>query len=203
MSKFYVAGPAYCFTGTGAGSSYEFFGFTERGLTLSVSGQYEDVGVDYSGLMPGDVSMLGQEATLSGTFTRYNESVLIRLMSFINGVAAGFGPSFSVGTLLQSEQVVAGLVAAPPLIIYCPYGSKTEFSDMIKTFHFYNVYISDRMSQALSVRRKAPEITWRAIPAFGTVSGNQFLPNTPPYDSYQLYAINDVSNINGLLSLVD
>src|SRR5262249_20875918 len=107
---------------------------------------------------------------------------------------------------LQSEEVVAGLAAAPPLIIYCPYGSKAEFADMIKTFYFYNTYVSDRLSQPLSVRRKAPEITWRAIPAFGTVSGSEFLPNTPPYDSYQLFAVDSLPSgvtLSGLLSVVN
>jgi hypothetical protein len=158
--------------------------------------------------MPGDVSMLGQDATISGTFTRYNETILGTMMSFINGAAAGFGPTFSIGTLLQSEEVFAGLPAAPPLALYCPYGAKAEFSvlgnAMIKVFYFYNAYVSDRLSQTLSVRRKAPEITWRAIPKFGSGFGGGFEPNRAPYDAYQLFAVDPQSpSPSALVSLVN
>jgi hypothetical protein len=215
MSRIYVSGPAYVWTGTGTSFAWQYFGFTERGLTVTLSGIYEDVPVDYAGAMPADVSMLGQEAVAGGTFSRYNESVLQTIMSFgavqpLNLNIPGLGADFnavlngqaqsSVGTLMASEG------GAYPLLLFSPYSFKSEFGDMIPGFWFYNAYVPERIPQVLSVRHKAPEISWRSIPIFGAVTGsppNQVFTAGAPYSAYQLYTTTMPSNLSTLLALVN
>lgn len=208
MSQILVSGPAYVWVGNGVSAiddpyspgDYSFFGFTERGLTIGTSPKTEDVMVDYSGLMPADVSFLGVDARVSGTFTRYNEPVLRNLMAALNGVNAGFGPVRSIGTLYQSEPPFPGatVMAGPPLLVYSPYGIKPEFGAMIKSMRFYSAYVSENLSQVLSVRRKAPEVTWRAIPAFGSLSGSTFVPNLAPYDAWEIFAVDESAVLSSL-----
>jgi hypothetical protein len=209
MSKIYVAGPAYVWIGTGVAffdeaydrSNYAFFGFTEKGLTITTQPKTEDVLVDYSGEMPADVSLLGIDCKINGTFTRYNEFLLRNLMSSLNRIDAGYGPPGSIGTLLMSEQAITrlnpvqttGFMSAPPLLIYSSYGFKPEFGDMIKTMRVYSAFLSDALPQTLSVRRKAPEVSWRAIPAFGAInSSGNFVPNLAPYNAYRLFGVDDI-----------
>ncbi len=217
MSQIYVSGPAFVWVGVAVENiaspydpgDYGFFGFTERGLSVEMRPLTEDVKVDYAGEMPADVSLLGIDARIKGTFTRYNESVLRNLMSSLNGVEAGFGPRGAVGTLMQSEKPFFGAtrMAGPPLLIYSSYGFKAELNNgsegMIKAFRFYSAYVSEPLPQVLSTRRKAPEISWRAIPAFGhatsnDATGSTFVPNQAPYDAFQLFAV-DESSVTGNL----
>jgi hypothetical protein len=234
MSKIYIPGPAYVWIGTGvpyltagvytqgsSASQYEFFGFTERGLRISVTPQTEDVAVDYAGNMPADVAMLGVEAGMAGAFTRYNEFLLRNLMASLNNVQALFGPQQSVGTLFQSEppyhdsqgNIPSGIGAAgPPLLVYSPYSFKAEFNlipntstyDMIHTIRFYSAYVNAELPQMWSVRRKAPEVTWRAIPIFGTYSGSypsgSFVPYGAPYDTYALGALDENAVLTDIIS---
>lgn len=213
MSQIYVSGPAFVWVGVGVTSvaeiynpdHYGFFGFTERGLSVEMRPLTEDVKVDYAGEMPADVALLGIDARIKGTFTRYNESILHNLMSSLNGVRAGFGPRGAVGTLMQSEKPFFGatVMAGPPLLIYSSYGFKAEMNvsgqAMIKTFRFYSAYVSEPLPQTLNVHRKAPEVSWRAIPTFGHTThdgdndGTYFTPNQAPYDTYELFAVNDVA----------
>ncbi len=225
MSKFYVSGPAYTWVGRRVPSvaepfdytQYDFFGFTERGLTVTVRPLTEDVEVDYAGLMPGDVSLLGIDARASATYTRYNEQILRNLMASLNFINAGFGPRGAVGNLMQSEPPIqagdaSGFMAGPPLLMYSSYGFKTEFaSDMIKFIRFYSAYVADPLPQTLSVRRKGPEVNWRAIPVFGSAAtndseGTTFSPNTAPFDTFQIFAVDEqrvIDQLDNLLSTVN
>jgi uncharacterized protein Usg len=221
-SRIYVSGPAYVWAGTRVAAfntpynknDYDFFGFTESGVTLSTRGHFEEVYVDYAGgtgAMPADVSMLGMEVTAGGLFTRYNETILHNFMSFLNGVAAGFGPPMSMGTLMMSEDPFQGAnrMASPPIMIYSPYGFKQtnglpDFPDMMKSIRFYSAYIPEPLSQVLNVHRKAPTISWKAIPAFGALSNGltgTFIPGAPPFDTYQLYSVNDIQVASDIPSL--
>ena len=181
-SQFYVSGPATVWAGIGAGYAYEFFGFTETGLTVEIVSLQEDIQVDYAGMMPGDVAQLGQEANISGTFTRYDEAVSQKLASFFgpNGVP-GAGLNYSVGTLMVTEG------AAYPLLIQSPYYFKSQYGSMVPGFAFPASYLSNPHRTILSVRRKAPELQWRAIPTFGTYVGTTFSPGSPPFNGYLLY----------------
>src|ERR1700729_61101 len=109
MSQFYVPGPVYTFVALGSGSTiavpvYLFLGFTEAGLSIGVNPLNEDINVDYAGLSPGDVSQLGQDASVSGTFTRYNESVALKVQSFmgVNGTAGQYLNN-QMGNLMVKE----------------------------------------------------------------------------------------------------
>lgn len=193
-TQFYVAGPAYVFGGVGANQAPVFVGFTERGLTITRSGRYEDVNVDYAGLMPGDVSMLGQEARISGDFTRYNELALETMASFLAfNSFTGMGNNNSLGSLLTLEQ------GSYPLSIISPYATKTQFSGggspalggsvtgEIQAYYFPSAYLVDQYEVTLSVRRKAPRLSWRAIPVFGNFDGGVFNQGSAPFNAYSLY----------------
>ncbi len=226
MSTIYVAGPAYIWVGVDINPNsqnparpYAFFGFTERGLTISRSGLYEDVNVDYAGNSPADVSMLGQEARITGDFTRYNENVAELCASFFLGTAAnGIGPNFSIGTLLTLEN------SSYPMIIYCPYAEKvtahgnvppvlqnqTRLANMIAIYAFPSVYMADQYEVTMSVKRKAPRVTWKAIPVFGTFDSNGvFQAGSAPYNAYAIYSEYTYANIpndfglDKLLAIID
>jgi len=174
MSQFWVAGPAYIFTGTGSNSALEFLGFTEEGLRVVVNGLFEDVRADYAGNMPADVSMLGQEARISGVLVRYNEDILDKIISFISGATPGEGATNSVGTLLMTEG------GAYPLAINSPYQSKTVYAALPAWYVFPFSYLVDNVEFNLSTRRKALNVTWRAIPDFANTAPY-------PYGQYALY----------------
>jgi hypothetical protein len=176
-----------------------FFGFTERGLTISRAGHFEDVNVDYAGSMPADVSMLGQNARISGDFTQYNEQVAEANASFVFGAVGGAGPNNSVGTLMTLEE------GSIPLVIYAPYGAKDEFGTMVSLFYFPSTYLVDNYEFQISVRRKAPRVSWRAIPIFGSYVSNVFQAGLHPYNAYVIYQTTPPTGytISDLIELVD
>jgi hypothetical protein len=184
-TQFYTSGPAEVWVGLGASYAFVYLGFTETGLTVEIVPLQEDIQVDYAGLSPGDVAQLGQEANISGTFTRFNEPVSQQLASFFgpNGIA-GFGQTDSMGTLMVTEG------CAYPLLVVSPYQFKTIYGNMVPGFLFGAAYLVNPHRTVLSVRRKAPELKWRAIPVFGSGSYGSFVPNNPPYNSYSLYTTN-------------
>lgn len=201
MSQFFVTGPAYTWanikvpTPGGSGSlTWNFIGFSEAGLTIEFTPTYEDIQVDYAGSMPGDATLLGQEARISGTFTRYNEPVVNQLASFNSGsnfasIVGTFGNN-QVGGLVNLEGI------GYPLMTYFPYSTKDVFGAsfsqqpyMIPGYYFYSAYIVDPVRAVYSIRRKAPELAWRVIPQFGTFSSGNFQLNAAPFNASQIAAV--------------
>lgn len=185
-TQFYVSGPAYCWAGVGAVQAWEFVGYSRNGLQVQIVPSYEDVEVDYGGRMPGDVQFLGEEARVSGVFSRYNESVIKLLLSWVWNTPQGGGddaypPGPKVGTLMNAEG------GAYPLLIYSPYQFKSQYGTMVPGFWFYSSYLSDPFDENRSIRAKMPSLAWRAIPVFGAGTGNNFVAGLPPFDSYRLY----------------
>lgn len=181
-SQFFVPGPCYTFVGLGSDNAFLFLGFTESGLSIGINPLNEDINVDYAGLSPGDVSQLGQDASVSGTFTRYDENVALKVQSFmgINGTAGQYGNN-QMGNLMVKEG------SAYPLLAYFPYSVKTEFNTMVSCYNFYAAYINNPVSFVASIRRKAPEFNFRCIPVFGTFNGPTFQPDTAPWNASILY----------------
>jgi hypothetical protein len=187
MSQFFVPGPVYTFVGLGAGSTiaspnYLFLGFTEAGLSIGINPLNEDINVDYAGLSPGDVSQLGQDASVSGTFTRYDEQVALKVQSFmgVNGTAGQYLNN-QMGNLMVKEG------SAYSILTYFPYSVKTEFNTMVPGYNFFAGYINNPVQFTASIRRKAPEFNFRCIPVFGTFNGSTFQPDTAPYNASILY----------------
>jgi len=211
MSTIYVPGPAYIWPGVGTNRAFVFLGFTERGLNISFSGVYEDVNVDYAGNMPADIAMLGQRATISGEFTRYNEDVANACSAFLWGMLPGVGSTNSMGSLMTIEE------GSYPLIVYCPYAIKQvtdvrlssqpnppqqqRLVNMNALYHFPSVYLAENFEVTLSVKRKAPRMSWNAIGVFGAFTDpTTFKPGEPPFNAYRLYATYPYADISTALS---
>lgn len=180
-TQFYVSGPAYTWAGTGTANAWEFVGYSRSGLTVQITPEFEDIEVDYAGRTPGDVAFLGQTARVSGSFTRYDEAIMTKMVSYIAGSTPGQGGSNSLGSLLNTEG------NAYPLLVYSPYSFKTQYGAMVPGFWFYSTYLADPYDVTLNIRAKAPNIGWRAIPVFGTISSGTFTANSAPFNAYELY----------------
>lgn len=192
MSQFFVSGPALAWVappqatpGTiPSAGSFSFVGFTRRGLRVDLAPQNEDIEVDYAGRMPGDVAQLGQEVAVSGTYSRYNESVINTMLNWVQaaGSSPGFGPNYVVGSLYLTEGYTF------PLLVYSPYGFKNAYSGaMVPGFLFYAAYLSNPYAAELSVRQKTPDIGWRALPVFGTGANASAFAAGSPYQAYEIY----------------
>lgn len=182
-SQFFVSGPCYLWVGLGSNQAYLFLGFSEQGLTVELGQQTEDVNVDYAGTMPGTVSLLGESIRVTGTYTRFTDSVMQQILSWKgpNGTA-GFGQNNILGSLMYEE----GL--SYPLLIFSPYSFKNQYNGtMVPGFNIPNAIYGDTSRRTLSIRRTAPEVDFRGLPIFGTQQNNEFQANTAPFNSYLLY----------------
>lgn len=193
-SQFYNTGPAYIWIGSGpfnfatpASNTWQFVGFTQRGLAIDIAPTYEDVEADYSGRMPADVMILGVEAHLSGNLSRYVESVLTYMASFGSAAYLGSGENNFLGSIIQNE----GLDF--PTLIQCPFYAKAVYSStpspMIPGFLFYSTYLSDPERFVASIRIKMPSIGLRSLPVFGTYSGSTFNKGAP-FNAFQIGSVN-------------
>lgn len=143
----------------------------------------EDIQVDYAGLMPGDVSLLGEDLRTSGTFTRYDDAVMQKVLSFKGpGGVAGAGYNNVVGSLMNLE----GLTF--PLLLYSPYSFKSQYGSMVPGWNVGAAIYDDTSERTLSVRRTAPTASFRALPVFGTWNSNTFQPGIQPFNGYSLYS---------------
>jgi hypothetical protein len=182
-TQFYVSGPCYSWVGLGPTNAYLFLGYSEAGVTVRLTQMTEDINVDYAGVMPGDVSLLGEDWRSAGTFTRYDETVMQKVMSFKgpNGIA-GFGSNNILGSLMNLE----GL--SFPLLLYSPYSFKNQYASSVPGFNISNAIFDDTSERTNSIRRTAPTCNFRALPVFGTTTGSSFQPNVAPFNGYDLYS---------------
>lgn len=191
-TQFYVSGPCYLWAGIGSSHAYRFVGWSEAGFTVELTAMYEDVKVDYAGESPGDEVIVGMEAKISGTLSRYDETVALQIASFFGfqgtpGVIGQtqYGNLGGIGTLLHAEGVDF------PLLLQAPYSFKNIFtSTMVPGFLFYSTYLADPNRFTMNIKTKKPEMGFRAIPVWGAMSGATFQPDTPPYNAGQLYTTN-------------
>lgn len=180
-TKFYVPGPAQIFVGTGASNAYQCLGWSEDGVDIEGGGLMTPVKADYAGDMPADKLLSGQEIMARMTLSRFDATVLASVLAIGYGDGMGVGAANSVGRLVVAE----GL--AYPLLVYNPYVTKTEFSDMIPGFIFLRTLLTDKFNVRLNTKAMAPRLQFDAIPVFGTLNGSTFTANTAPYNAYQLW----------------
>ena len=209
-TQLYVSGPAVTWIGTtnfwGNGGDYadyndwEFFGFSQRGWTITFTPMIEPLEADYAGNMPADLAVLGYEARISGTLARFNDRTAQKVASFGTG-EYGFMTNTLLGTLMQQEQFTY------PVLIQCPYGAKPVFhlpgQELVGGFLFYSVVLDQPYEFLASIRHKTPSVSWRAVPMFGAFDGTGHffkdiyaLDATPtqtesgaPYTANQLYGV--------------
>jgi hypothetical protein len=185
-SSFFVEGPAYTWVGLGSAKAFLFLGFTEAGLTVSINPYNEPINVDYGGpSLPGDVSQFGFDMNFSGTYTRYDPVVAQQIASmsgnFVGQQAVGSFANNQMGSLLNLENV------GYPLLVYFPYTAKTQFNTEISGYNCGLAYLENPLTFVASIKRKAPEFNFKALPVFGTFNGSTFSPNTAPWNAFQVF----------------
>lgn len=193
ISGFQVTGPVYLWVALGSGSTfsapnYLFLGFTESGLTFNINPYNEIINVDYGGpSLPGDVSQFGFDANISGTFTRYDETVAIQ----ISGMSGNFSGQQLPGSLGNNQMgaLMYGENVGYPILTYFPYSTKSEFASLnaLPGFNFLFGYLDNPTSFVASVRRKAPEFNFKCQPVYGTFNGSTFEPNTQPWNASRVW----------------
>lgn len=184
-SQFIIDGPVYFYVGLGASAAYLFLGWTDTGVEFSFNPYNEDIPVDYAGAVPGDVSQLGTDATISGTFTRHDPIVSLKVASMLGNSNSGTvtpGTYFNnqMGSLWQLEG------AGYPIVCQFPYKAKNEFNAEVPGYYFPLAAINNSHTFKSSIRYKNPQFSFRAIPQFGTFNGSTFSV-APPYNASILY----------------
>lgn len=185
-SQFIVTGPVYTWVGLGASSAFLFLGFTETGLTVAINPYNEDIQVDFAGpSLPGDVSQFGFDVNISGTFTHFSEITAQKVISMAGNFSGAQNPGSMANNQMGALMNLEGV--GYPILCYFPYSTKNAFSNEIPGYNFNLGYLNNPYQFTASVRRKAPEFSFRCVPVFGTFSGSTFSPNTAPWNASQVY----------------
>lgn len=179
-SQLFTPGPQFIFTGTGSAGAYEFLGYTESEVMLSLSGAYEDVFADYGGpRVPVDAQYMNEQASVSMTLLRYDEAVYNHCAARIVGGTAGTAGTNSIGSLMGAQSL------AYKLFVYAPYSTETFFSTMNKGYVFGFAWLTDNIDIPLGVRVKRPRLTFRCLPnwtvsTLSSVTYSNVLPSPLP-----------------------
>ena len=196
-TQFYVSGPAFTWVGLGSGGSSDnpawlYLGYTEDGLEVELSVEYDPIKTDYAGNMPAAQSIQGESISVSGTFTRYDENVMQKVVSWKGpyGIAGQSTSNNFLGSLVYEENI------SYPVLIYSPYSFKPYYngtapnsgSPMIQGFWIYNGIHGDRNSRKLGIKRTAPNASFTGLPVFGTYINGTFNPGVEPFNGYALYS---------------
>lgn len=179
MSQVYVPGPVQIYTGTGTAAAWEFLGWSEQGVNFREMASFRDVRSDVSGPeMPLDVQYFGGQAYVSGSFSRYNESTMQKVLKrrVGSGVTAGAIESNGLGAMMVAQGY------AFPLCIYCPYSTLAfQSGSIVAGWNFPSAWLSDEFNVDLSVLYKSPRLIFRAIYTWNAVAGSALLyTNTIP-----------------------
>jgi len=175
VSQPYVHGPAQIFVSTGgadASPTYEFLGWSKGPVAPEFDGLHVDENIDFSGMVPFDVSFQGELAVVAMQLKRFNWAVFEKVACRIRGATRGTIPACGIGTLLNYEKKGFGL------IIKGPYAScKSAFySGMPVDMRFPFAYVAGPYSEPMSTRAVEIPITFRCIPIIDptTNSGTLF-----------------------------
>lgn len=186
-SQFIVEGPVYTFVGLGSAGAYLFLGFSDTGLNFSINPLAEDISVDYAGSNPGDVSQLGSDASVSGTYTRVDPQVALLVSSMLGNSNSGTIPGTYLNNQLGSLWQLEGV--AYPVLFYFPYTAKSEFSNEVPGYLFYVGQLNNPYAFRASIRHKTTDFSFRFVPQFGTFNGSTFTAGAP-YNASRLYTNN-------------
>lgn len=168
MSQGFVPGPCQVFVGTGTSKAWEFLGLSEDGVQLQLLSSFEDIYNDAGGpMVPIDVQWMGEQAYMSMTMNKYNESVLQKCAA--RRVGTGIVPGACEVNGLGSLMIAEGF--AYPILLLFPYRAKTFQNNVIvPCYNFSAGWLQDDFSIPLSVRLKRPRVIFRAIPLWDTLT---------------------------------
>lgn len=138
----------------GVGSNYTvksplYLGTSEAAPEIVVDYRYTPIMTDVSGELPHDRIYAGSEATISAVLTRWNESVMKRLMSNPKFLGIRGKEEFgSVGSMMGYEGY------AFPLWIKFPYVTKDQSTDMPPGYRFWScVFMPDKIMPGTKAKR--------------------------------------------------
>jgi hypothetical protein len=146
----------------------EFLGVVEGDTEVVITYHQEPIRTDVSGPMAmHDLQIMGQEATVGGLFSCYDEKILKKLISAFpsklgipQAQIPGFTPSQGLGSLMVEEQ------NSIRYLVYCPYNTKSVFAGndaMIKAFNFPTAWPTGAARIATGTRYKRNQISIQAI----------------------------------------
>lgn len=174
-SQLYVSGPVQISVGTGASFAYEFLGWTEGDLVVSLGSDWEDVIADYGGpRLPVDVQYFGEQAFIPFTLVRFQFLVLNKLTARLADATAGGTPGTMATGELGSLMLAEG--HAVPLLLYSPYVLKSAFSaTMPGGYLFGAAWLVDNFDHPMSSRVTRPRCVMRAIEVWNPVANTAVL----------------------------
>jgi hypothetical protein len=168
----YVPGPCQIFVGTGGAGAYQFLGWSERGVRVTLSAAYEDIVSDFGGpRVPVDSQFMGEQATSNFVLNRYDETVLQTILKrrVGSGVTAGAIEANGLGSLMVAQGY------AYKVFLYSPYYVESFYSTMVPCYVFSGSWVDDDAMIPLSVQLKRPEIRFRHIPVWNAIAASATL----------------------------
>ncbi len=130
MAQPFVPGPAPVWLGffeQGTEGLVVFLGYSERGVSIDVNPEYSSLVTDAGGNVPTDLIFQGSSATVSASFTRWNEATYVMIADHAArnnpqrqalgggiGLKRGAEPRGRVGTIMALEGAAFCLFVAFP-----------------------------------------------------------------------------------------
>ena len=156
------------------GSTPYFFGHTEGTPDFKKRPYFEPVMSDLSGTkVPFDILLEGEDAIISGVFTRYNESVYAAMDSIgnLNPAFRGIEGTYERGSLMLAE----GL--AYPLYMQFPFSAKAAMAGLPPGYRLFAAYLIDNGMPSNGTRPKKLALSWHCMPVFYLTGSNQWTWN--------------------------
>lgn len=175
MSQIFVAGPAEIHCGVGSNGSLAFLGWSETGVRISDSPEWDDVPADISGSrVPADVQYMSSQAFVSLDLKVWNMNVYNAIAARYlpqSGLTRGLMPFGSIGALMLGQG------SAYRLLVYPPYSQEAAMAP-IRPYNFFSAWLAGP-DDVHPFGTKAMKIRciFRSIPRYDVVTGSFSLYN--------------------------
>ncbi|OAI39610.1 hypothetical protein AYO40_01210 [Planctomycetaceae bacterium SCGC AG-212-D15] len=169
MAQLYCSGPVHVYFGLGGGGSPVYFGTSESAPRIEIKHYFNTVKNDIAGdQAPFDFQWVGETATISADFTRWNNPLWLQMMSrpFATSTA-GINGIGDYGTFMVQEG------ATYQAWLQFPYAStKAAMAGLEAGFHFFSTFLLSPDSKTIGMRANKVRATWFATQVFGITTGN-------------------------------
>jgi len=184
--QLWCGGPAHVFVGLGAGNSPVYLGTSEGAPSFQITPYFNRVKNDWAGdQAPFDMQYVGQTATVSCDFTRWDNSLWLEMLSRPNFLNT---PGLNAGGDLGTFMVAEGFTY--PLWLQNPYATaKTAMFGLEAGFRFLAAISTGPDTKTLGTRTMKARMQWFCTQNFTVGPSNTVLA--------QLYD----NNMNGLPSI--
>jgi hypothetical protein len=173
-SKIYIAGPSNIFVQVAAGNTWAQLGWSEGNVSVVTGVKHSEVSADYAGGMAADISMQGEEVSVTVRLSRYVESVFSLCKQRLNSTYSsgpGVGLPGALGALLGAQNNTYGLA------IISQYQALEVFSDMLPGIYIPKSFLVGNTSVDLGTGPKLPVMTFGGLATFG-LDGSYVLFNS-------------------------